>query len=391
MAIATTTTRRMPTRSGVCATKEMEAVAGPPDIEELVQAYRSCRKHKRSKKTALAFETELELNLYNLYVELRKGTYEIGKSTCFIVTDPKPREIWAADFRDRIIHHLLYNRLYPIFTKRFIHQSFACIPGRGIHTAKQWADKAFRRTSENYTKQCFYLKLDLFSYFNRIRKDILFQIVTEKVPEGSFLWDLLKKIILHDPRSNCRIVGPRSEGIVPSTKSLWNNDAMTGIPIGNLTSQFFSNVFLDGFDQFAKRGLKIKFYGRYVDDVLVFHQSSEYLNDLSHSMYGFLRQQLSLSANEKKTFVASAYQGVDFVGFRLLPGRIYLRRKIYHKAKQAVSNLLTAPNRKESQYNSYHGMLQHTNGFRAQQSLTRLFQSSLPTMAVKPLPSDMGI
>jgi hypothetical protein len=108
-------------------------------------------------------------------------------------------------------------------------------------------------------------------------------------------------------------------------------------------------------------------------------------------MYGFLRQQLSLSANEKKTFVASAYQGVDFVGFRLLPGRIYLRRKIYHKAKQAVSNLLTAPNRKESQYNSYHGMLQHTNGFRAQQSLTRLFQSSLPTMAVKPLPSDMGI
>jgi len=148
-------------------------------FEKLVKAYFDCRKRKRNTINALEFEFNLEENLLNLYTELQNGTYEIGRSICFMVLEPKPREVWAADFRDRIVHHLIYNAISPLFYNKFIVDSYSCIPKRGALNASKKIQKYAKNVTNNYTKQAYYLKADIKNFFVSIDRDILFNEITK--------------------------------------------------------------------------------------------------------------------------------------------------------------------------------------------------------------------
>ena len=209
----------------------------------LFNAYFDCRRNKRNTINALTFEFELELNLMKLYSELKEGTYTIGKSICFIVTDPKYREVWAADFRDRIVHHLVYNAVNDRFYNRFVHDTFSCIPKKGtLHACKRLQHYAKSATS-NYTKKSYYLKADIANFFVSIDKAILFEELKRYIPED-WIISLIEQIIYNDPRQKAIIQSePKLFQLLPAKKSLWNTPNSHGLPIGNLTSQFFSNVY----------------------------------------------------------------------------------------------------------------------------------------------------
>src|SRR3569833_640909 len=174
MAPRTTTTR---TTRTVLAPSACQAANRPADFSfgELRQAYLDCRKNKGNKPTAIAFAEHLEQSLLSLYTDLVTGSYRPGRSICFVVTRPKPREVWAADFRDRVVHHLLYNRIAPRFLASFIDDSCACIPGRGTLYAVRRLESKNHSTSENWTKPVWYLKCDLANFFVSIDKDVLWQ------------------------------------------------------------------------------------------------------------------------------------------------------------------------------------------------------------------------
>jgi hypothetical protein len=152
-------------------------------VDELLCAYYDCRKRKRNTINALKFETNLESNIMDLYRDLVDGSYQPGTSICFVVTRPKPREVWAADFRDRVVHHLLYNRIADTFHRSFIADSCACIPGRGtLYGAKRLEGK-IRSITQNWSKRAFYLKLDLANFFVSINKNILRNLLAHKIED----------------------------------------------------------------------------------------------------------------------------------------------------------------------------------------------------------------
>ncbi len=167
-------------------------------IEDLFEAYYSCRKHKRNTINALKFEINLEQNMMNLYHDLKNNNYEISKSICFISFHPKIREIWAADFRDRIVHHLVYNFLQKRFESSFIFDTYSCIRKKGTLKTCRRIEKFTRSITNNYQEKAYFLKADVKSFFMGIDKNILYKLLLKKVDE---LWiqKLLKQIIFNEP------------------------------------------------------------------------------------------------------------------------------------------------------------------------------------------------
>jgi hypothetical protein len=220
-----------------------------------VQAYLDCRRTKRNSASALAFEAQAERNLFELHEELASGRYTPGRSICFVITRPRPREVWAAEFRDRIAHHLLYNHIGPRFLARFTADSCACIPGRGTLYAAQRLDHQVRSITMNWSQPAHYLKCDLANFFVSIDKTILLEQLRRQVHEPWWM-ALAEKILMHDPRRDVEVRGTRRElALVPPHKSLFNAPNHHGLPIGNLSSQFFANVLLDELDQHIKHRL----------------------------------------------------------------------------------------------------------------------------------------
>jgi retron-type reverse transcriptase len=152
-------------------------------LAELFEAYANCRSTKRNTLNALAFEMDYEVNLLKLCAEINDGSYQPGKSIAFIVNKPVKREIFAADFRDRVVHHLIINKLNPLFEKTFIHDSYACRKGKGTHFGIQRVDRFIRQCSQNYTKDCYVLKLDIQGFFMHINKTLLFAVKTSPNPQ----------------------------------------------------------------------------------------------------------------------------------------------------------------------------------------------------------------
>ncbi|UGA37890.1 hypothetical protein JOS77_28795 [Chromobacterium haemolyticum] len=146
----------------------------------MVAAYFDCRRSKRNTSSALAFEARLERNLFQLYEELEDGSYRPGRSICFVITRPKPREVWAADFRDRIVHHLLYNKVSPRFHASFIADSCACIPGRGTLYAAERLEAKVRSITQNWSRPAYYLKGDLANFFVSIDKQVLHTLLARE-------------------------------------------------------------------------------------------------------------------------------------------------------------------------------------------------------------------
>lgn len=307
------------------------------NLGDLFKAYFDCRRHKRNTHAALMFELDLENNLLQLYKELKNGTYKIGRCICFVVTKPKPREVWAANFRDRIVHHLVYNAIKDRFYKRFIKDTYSCIPERGTLAAAKRLLHFARSATNNYTKKMYYLKADLSNFFVSIDKNILFTLLKRHVAENWIL-KLLEQIVYHDPRSNVFIKTPHLFKLIPTYKSLWSSDNTHGLPIGNLTSQFFSNVYLNELDQFIKQNLKCKCYLRYVDDFIIIFDNPHDLNIYFGKIDNYIFINLKLSLHPCKKLINTVTQGMNFVGFFVLPDRIFLRKRTLNKIRCVIKN-----------------------------------------------------
>ncbi|BBB59900.1 hypothetical protein UNDKW_1627 [Undibacterium sp. KW1] len=327
-------------------------------FESLVQAYFDCRQSKRNTPSALAFEADLERNLIKLHGELAAGTYAPGKSICFVVTKPKAREVWAADFRDRIVHHLLYNHIAPRFYASFIADSCACIPGRGTLYAAKRLEAKIRSASQNWSKPTYYLKMDLANFFVQIDKSIVQQQLAKRIDEPFWI-DLANTILWHDPRQNFELRGAAQlASLVPAHKRLTNQPAHLGLPIGNLSSQFFANVYLDTLDQYAKHQLRARHYIRYVDDFIILHDSAAWLNDALAKIDAWLPANLGARLNHSKTILQPVTRGVDFVGHVIKPWHTTTRRRTVHEAQ---ARMRAAPDADfHTTANSYFGLLRQS-------------------------------
>lgn len=350
MAGSTTTTR---TTSGSRALSADLSVA-PFQFEDLVQAYYDCQRNKRNSASARMFEKDMEINLLELHDDLIAGTYRPGRSICFVVTRPKAREVWAAAFRDRVVHHLLYNHVAPRFYASFIADSCACIPGRGTLYAAKRLESKIRSASENWSKPIFYLKCDLANFFVAIDKAVLRKQLEARITEPWWL-ALATQILMHDPREDYETRSPAHLfNRVPQHKRLVAQPARLGLPIGNLSSQFFANVYLDALDQFAKHRLGAKHYIRYVDDFVFLHESPQQLNQWLAQVEAFMPK-LGAKLNPTKTILQPVDRGVDFVGHVIKPWRRSTRKR---SLAQALKRTAVAPAEDlRETANSYFGLL----------------------------------
>lgn len=322
-----------PTTSAVPAPFAAQSTRHHADFsfEELVQAYFDCRRTKRNSASALAFEANLERNLCQLDDDLRNGSYHPGKSICFVITRPKPREVWAAEFRDRIVHHLLYNRISPRFYAGFIADSCACIPGRGTLYGAKRLEAKIRSITQNWSKPAYYLKLDLANFFVSIDKHVVRELLAKRV-DGWWM-ELAELVLFHDPRSDFELRGdPDLLARVPAHKRLTSQPSHLGLPIGNLSSQFFANVLLDALDQHIKHNLRCRYYVRYVDDMVLLHESAQHLGNIRNAIESWLPEHLGLRINPSKTILQPVDRGVDFVGQVIKPWRRYTRRRSFNEA-----------------------------------------------------------
>jgi RNA-directed DNA polymerase len=353
MATRTTTTSRISTARGPFADSNVECADF--SFEELVQAYFDCRRTKRNTPNALAFEVNLERNLVALAEDLRSGAYRPGRSICFVITHPKAREVWAADFRDRIVHHLLYNRVGPAIQASFIADSCACIEGRGTTYAVRRLEAKVRSITENWSVPAYYLKCDLANFFVSIDKSVLREQIARRV-KAAWWMNLAEMILMHDPRENYQLqASPELMARVPMHKRLTSQPTHLGLPIGNLSSQFFANIYLNALDQHVKHQLRARHYVRYVDDFIVLHRSKDYLVKSLADIEQFLSERLHARLNPTKTILQPVDRGIDFVGQVVKPWRTTTRAKTVRYAIKRISTEDKDDVSKSA--NSYFGLL----------------------------------
>jgi RNA-directed DNA polymerase len=357
-------------------------------LESLFQAYFDCRKNKRNTINALRFETDYEYNLIALCDELNSNTWHPGRSIAFIINKPVKREIFAADFRDRVVHHWLINQLNPLFEKTFIYDSYASRKGRGAHMGIARAAQFIRKCSLNYQRDCYVLKLDIMSFFIRINRRILWERLrcfiearyhsSDKV----LILEIACKVIQNEPTSHCFIKGKRRDWQdFPKDKSLFYARDHCGLPIGNLTSQVVANFYLNPFDHFIKHDLGVRFYGRYVDDFILVHEDKTFLKSLIPKIEGFLREEIELELHPRKRYLQHYCKGIPFLGVILKPHCIYAGRRIKGNFYEAIArhNMVIKDHKptKEEQMaflcsiNSYLGILSHYQTHRLRKSMLK--------------------
>ena len=319
----------------------------------------ACRRHKRNSDAARAWEAARESNLYDLHRELNDGTYRPGPSICFVITRPKNREVWAAGYRDRVVHHALYRHIAARFERAFIADSCACIEGRGtLYGARRLAAKV-RAITANWTRPAYYLKCDIANFFPSIDKQRLFALLEPRIPEPFWL-ELTRLVLFHDPRQGAEIRGdPARLALIPPAKSLFHQPAYRGLPIGNLPSQFGANVYLDVLDQFVKHRLRTPHYVRYVDDFILLHESPQQLNAWREAIERFLPDRLGVRLNTSKTILQPIDRGIDFVGHVIKPHRVTLRRRTFNAALARLEIMPSAE--LGAAANSYLGLARQTS------------------------------
>ncbi|MDM8515082.1 reverse transcriptase domain-containing protein [Desulfobacterales bacterium HSG16] len=305
-------------------------------FENIYRAYIDCRKNKRNKSDALQFEIDAEENIHNLHLELTGKTYHPLRSDCFVARKPKLREIFAADFKDRISHHLVVSYLEPIWEPAFIFDSYASRRKKGIHLAIEKLKKFTRKITKNGSQQAFFMQLDIKNFFMSIDKDILYDIVKTRCPDQEILW-LAKTIIFHDPTKNYQLKSSRKLlNRIPVQKSLFGNENEKGLPIGNLTSQFMANVYLNCLDQMVKHELKCSFYMRYVDDFILLNTDEKQLLSWKKIIEKFLDKKLKLELNHSRTKIRPITNGIDFLGYVVRPGYILCRNRVVNNLQKRL-------------------------------------------------------
>jgi len=312
-------------------------------IENLFQAWSEFRKGKRKREDVQIFERNLEDNLFDLHSLLSKKLYRHGQYQAFYVQDPKVRHIHKASVQDRIVHHLLYKYLYEIFDKRFIYDSYSCRLEKGTHKAVKRLVNFTRIVSKNYTRDCWALKLDIKKFFASVDHKILIKILREKIKDQDILW-LLKEVINSFPQ---------------------------GIPLGNLTSQVFANIYMNELDQFVKYNLTVKYYIRYADDFIFILNCKRQLENYVPQIARFLSENLKLELHPKKMIFRRLDWGVDFLGYIVLPHYILPRTKTKRRMFKKLNQKIGKANFNQS-LQSYLGFLSHANSFKVASELKNM-------------------
>jgi len=303
---------------------------------DLFQAYYDTRKHKRNTISSVSFEMNYESKIFALRDDLVSGNYTISSSISFIIKDPVQREIFAAKFRDRVVHHLIYNYIYEVFDRYFIYDSYSCRLGKWTHFGVKRVEYFLRSCTQNYSREAYILKLDVKWFFMHIDKQILFKkiekILSKKKDklniEYDFIIKLIHQVIFHDSTKNCNIKWSKDDRYwLPDDKSLFYSSENTGLAIWNLTSQLFANIYLDSLDKYIKYELWFSYYGRYVDDFIVIDTDRKKLLSAIPKIKDFLKDKLHLTLHPKKIYFQHYSRWVQFLGAYIKPYRSYVRRR----------------------------------------------------------------
>jgi len=319
-------------------------------FDNLYQAAYRVLRGKRGQVRAGLFFFDIEGELFRIQRELIHHTYKPGGYRTFWISDPKPRLISAASFRDRVVHHALVQVIEPVFERRFIHHSYACRTGRGNHRALA----AFTRWAR---ASRYVLKLDVHKFFPSIDHQILKQTIRRAIKDRDVLC-LCDRII--DGSNHQEPVGlhfPGDDLLSPANRR-------RGIPIGNLTSQFFANVYLDPLDHFIKERLGIRRYLRYVDDLACFGEDKQQLRDWRAAISGFLMG-LRLRLNEGKSRIRRVKEGIEFLGFVVLPDRLRLNSRNTGRMRRRIRLLLRRYAQGSIAWNDVYASLQAWNAHAA--------------------------
>lgn len=282
-------------------------------FENLLLASQKAQRGKRFKPSTAKFNHQLEKELFRLQSELQSQTYRPGHYKAFYIYDVKPRLISAAPYRDRVVHHALCNVIEPIFDRAFIHDSYACRKDKGTHIA---VDRLTRFMQNND----YVLKCDIKKYFPSVDHAILKALIRRKIGCPGTLWLIDLIVDYSNPQEEVSDYFTGDDLFSP-----WNRQK--GLPIGNQTSQFFANVYLNSFDHFVKEELGCRYYLRYVDDFIVLGDDKGWLWEVRDAISAFLGTYLRLRLHPTKQWVQPVAAGIDFLGYRVFPSYRRLRRE----------------------------------------------------------------
>ena len=350
--------------------------------EELYNAYLSARRQKRYRGEVMRFADNLEENLWEIHRELMAQTYEVGRYRKFYVHEPKIRLVMALKFKDRVVQWAIYQKLMPFYDRLFIEDSYACRKGKGVHKARDKFQYWMRQVNRKPGKW-YYLKLDISKYFYRIDHQILIEILSRRIKDER-LMRLLSEII---NSRNERFGLP--EGLSPDdcTPDMWRGDV--GMPIGNLTSQMFANVYLNELDQYCKHQLKIHYYIRYMDDIVILSDSKDYLKTAKETLRAFLRDKLRLSLNGK-TAIRPCGLGIEFCGYYMHPTHRKLKRQTARRIKRSMKHMcegLAAGTFPESKFvraiASYSGVLMFCDSHGLKEKLNGIYIEAMQKKETK--------
>ncbi len=301
-------------------------------LDNLFLAWTEFKHGKQAKADVMKFDFDLEANIFGLHNDLVSGNYRHGRYHRFYITYPKQRLIHKASVRDRVLHHSVFNTLNPIFEETFIADSYSCRIGKGTHRGVKKLALMLRQVSKNNTQACFALKCDVAKFFACVDHIVLLDILGRRIKDEQTV-ALLRQIIR----------GFRG-----------SKGASKGLPIGNLTSQLFANVYMNEFDQFVKHQLKVKYYLRYTDDFIIAANRKEELKELLPALQEFLACVLKLVLHPQKVTISKYISGVDFLGYVIFPHHIRLRTKTKRRVMKRVC---------ERNLSSYLGVCSHANAY----------------------------
>ena len=322
----------------------------------LYLAFKNARKGKTLKPYVIEFDHKFKDNLLQLRTELLFHSYKPKPLQTFILRDPKTRKISKSHFRDRVIHHALCNVIAHLFEKDFIHDSFANRKTKGTLKAIQRFEYFQGKVSHNYTITAFVLKADIKKYFDNVSHTLLLNIIQRKISDQKVLWII--KTILSNHKTE-------KEG--------------KGMPLGNLTSQFFANVFLNELDHFVKEKLRAKYYVRYVDDFVILHKSPKILRQYLKEIDNYLTQKLDLELHPEKSKIIPIQKGTEFLGMRIFLHHKLLKgknlRKFYRKMKTLYADYDLGLVNYDTIYDSLEGWSAYANNANTYKLKRRILQS----------------
>lgn len=301
-------------------------------IDNLLEAWREFIRRKRDKRDVHEYYLNLMDNILELHRDLANLTYKHGGYQAFNICDPKPRNIHKATVRDRLLHHAIYRILYPFFDRLFASDSFSCRNNKGTHKALNRFRSMAYKASKNNTRTCWILKCDIRKFFANIDHKILLDILKTYIPDQSIIW-LLQEIV-----------------------GSFSTHPKVGVPLGNLTSQLFVNIYMNEFDQFLKHKLKTKHYVRYADDFVILSVDKSWLQEVLPKIADFLEEKLKLKLHPDKISISTLVSGVDFLGWVHFSDHRVLRTA----TKRRMIKKLEV-NKNPETFNSYLGLLKHGN------------------------------